>query len=308
MPNLPLISHKFHQVTRTESFEILKANNPVFFVYIGKQQGVLWEFYYMASEANQQFAYFYATNTEVGGKHFIVDSSPVVLVYKESTHYIFPLSDAFDAVDPSALNASMHTWIVQEKFLTFPRVTRENLHQLRQTRKFLVIAVVEENRLAELETHEQEFRDMVEQLVRTKRSKFHDRFQFGWTGVPDLAHTIAMQHLPTPHLLVLNSTTNHHHVPDDDPLQMTPEAIEVFLETIANQTATVYGGDHYSVRVYRAFFETRRILREMWKGNPILCFILFVVPFGFFMIILYSIFCADIMDAEDGDDDHEKKE
>ncbi|KAL7011114.1 hypothetical protein ACKWTF_014093 [Chironomus riparius] len=296
------------QVTRTESFEILKANNPIFFVYIGKQQGALWEFYYIASEANQQFAYFYATNNEIGSKHFMIDSHPVVLVYKENTHYIYPLSDAYDVVEPTALNDSMHNWIIQEKFATFPRVTRENLHQLRQTKKFLVIAVVEENKLSELETHEQEFRDMVEQIIRTKRSKYHANFQFGWTGTPDLAHTIAMEHLPTPHLLVLNSTTNHHHVPDDDPMVMTSEAIEMFLDSINNQTATVYGGDHYSVRLYRAFFETRRLLAEMWRGNPILCFVLFVVPFGFFMIILYSIFCADIMDAEDADDDHEKKE
>lgn len=226
-------------MTRTESFDVLKTNNPVFFVYIGKQQGALWEFYYMASEANQQFAYFYATNTEVGNRHFIVDSSPVVIVYKENSHYIFPFSDVYDSVEPATLNETMHSWIVQEKFLTFPKITRENLHQLRQTKKFLVIAVVEENKLNEMETHEQEFRDMIEQLIRTKRSKFHDKFQFGWTGTPDLAHTIVMQHLPTPHLLVLNSTTNHHHVPDDDPLQMTPEAVEVFLDTICNETAPV---------------------------------------------------------------------
>lgn len=45
----------------------------------------------------------------------------------------------------------------------------------------------------------------------------------------------------------------------------------------------------------------------MWRGNPILCAILFIVPLGFFMIILYSIFCADILDAEE-EEDHEKKE
>jgi thioredoxin domain-containing protein 10 len=50
------------------------------------------------------------------------------------------------------------------------------------------------------------------------------------------------------------------------------------------------------------------MIRDMWRGNPILCFILFIVPFGFFMIILYSIFCADIMDADELDDEHEKKE
>lgn len=192
-------------------------------MYIGKQQGPLWEFYYQAAEVHQQFAYFYATNLEVGSKHFIVDTNPVVIVYKENTHYIFPQSDVYNEIEMTTLNNSMHNWIIQEKFLTFPKINRENLHQLRQTKKYLVIAVVEENKLQELETHEQEFRDMIEGIIRTKRSKYHDRFQFAWTGQPDFAHSILMDNVATPHLLVLNSTTYHHHIPDDDPLAMTSE-------------------------------------------------------------------------------------
>lgn len=113
------------------------------------------------------------------------------------------------------------------------------MYQLKQTKKYLVFAVVEENKLSELQTHEQEFKDMVEQLIRTKRSKLSKRFQFGWIGNPEIAHSIAMDHLPTPHLIVVNSSTNEHHLPEDDPLQLTPEAIEIFLESVQNQTAAV---------------------------------------------------------------------
>lgn len=52
-----------------------------------------------------------------------------------------------------------------------------------------------------------------------------------------------MDSLPTPHLLVLNTTTSEHHIPDDDPLQLTSEAIHLFLESIHQQKATV-NGDH----------------------------------------------------------------
>lgn len=45
--------------------------------------------------------------------------------------------------------------------------------------------------------------------------------------------------VPLPYLLVLNSTTNHHHIPDDEPHQLTPEAVTLFLESIINQTAKV---------------------------------------------------------------------
>jgi thioredoxin domain-containing protein 10 len=41
------------QVTRPESFEILKSNNPVFFVYIGQQLGHLWNIYAEIAEKNQ---------------------------------------------------------------------------------------------------------------------------------------------------------------------------------------------------------------------------------------------------------------
>ncbi len=227
------------QVTRVESFDILKANNPIFFTYIGKQDGILWDTFYMASEAFQAHGYFYATSIEVAEKHFFIDTNPAVLVYKETNHYHFPLSDRYELVDPLYLNESLHQWINEERFLTFPKLTKYNIYQIKQTKKYLVLTVVEENKLSELATHEQEFKDMMETLIRQKRSKFHSRFQFGWIGDPEIAHSIAMDHLPTPHLLVINTTTNEHHLPDDDPMQLTPEAIEMFLESIHNQTASV---------------------------------------------------------------------
>lgn len=298
------------QVTRPESFEILKSNNPVFFVYVGQQAGNLWNTYYAVSEINQAHGYFYSTSLEVATKHFFIDQTPLIIVYKEASHFVFPLSDNHEVIEPAQLNESLHQWVTQEKFLTFPKVSRENMYQLRQTKKFLVLAVVEENKLNELMTHELEFRDMIEQIIRSKRSKYHEKFQFGWIGNPEVSHSIAIAQIQTPHLLVLNTTTNEHHIPDDDPLEMTPEAVEIFLESILSGEATVLGGDTYIVRVRRAWFESKRLLADMWQGNPILTCVIFGLPLGFLSLICYSIFCADILDAdpEDDDDGHEKKE
>ena len=41
----------------------------------------------------------------------------------------------------------------------------------------------------------------------------------------------------------------------------------------------------------------------MWRGNPALTAVLFGLPMGFFSLICYSICCADIMDAEEDEDD-----
>jgi thioredoxin domain-containing protein 10 len=50
------------------------------------------------------------------------------------------------------LNASMYEWINAERFATFPKVTSGNIDHLLQTKKYLVLAVVEENKLQEIPT------------------------------------------------------------------------------------------------------------------------------------------------------------
>lgn len=80
---------------------------------------------------------------------------------------------------------------------------------------------------------------MVESVIRTHRIRFHKRFQFGWVGNPELANSIAMSVLPLPHLIVVNSTTHHHHFPQDEPSQLTSQALVMFLDQVHNQSAPV---------------------------------------------------------------------
>ena len=64
-------------------------------------------------------------------------------------------------------------------------------------------------------------------------------FQFGWIGSPNLVNSIAMMTLPIPSLLVINTTTNHHYIPEDETGKLTPYVIELFLEQIHNESAPV---------------------------------------------------------------------
>lgn len=66
------------------------------------------------------------------------------------------------------------------------------------------------------------------------------QFQFGWIANPDLVNSIAMMVLPLPSLIVINTTTNHHHIPEDETEKLTPHVIELFLEQIRNESAPVY--------------------------------------------------------------------
>ena len=47
------------------------------------------------------------------------------------------------------------------------------------------------------------------------------------------------------------------------------------------------------------FYNARTSLEEMWLGNPVLTSVLFGLPLGFLSLICYSIWCADIMDADE---------
>lgn len=113
------------------------------------------------------------------------------------------------------------------------------MYQFSRIHKNLVLAVVEENKLNEIASHELEFRDMIEAIIRQNYEKYHKRFQFGWIGTPDIAHSIIMDQLPTPHLIVLNTTTYEHYIPDDEPEQLTSDAIELFLHDIHHERARV---------------------------------------------------------------------
>ena len=110
---------------------------------------------------------------------------------------------------------------------------------------------------------------------------------------------------------MINTTSYQHHLPDDDPIRMTPEAVTLFLDSVLEGEAPVYGGSSYTVRMYRAYYEAKTNIAEMWKGNPALTAVLFGLPLGFFALICYSICCADIMDADEEEDEeietsHEK--
>ncbi|KAI5645361.1 thioredoxin domain-containing protein [Phthorimaea operculella] len=298
------------KVTHADSIGFLKESHPVFFGYVGKQQGPLWDIFTIHAEKYQPHSWFYAMTHDVVQNEMKPPNETAIFVYKEEEAYFFEATPEL-IEDKETLNVTLDKWINAERFGYFPRITRSNINELMETEKYIVIVVVSENKLNEITQTEKDFKDMVEGIIKKRKRDLHHRFQFGWMGSPELANTIAMSELTVPHLLVLNSTTSHHHIPDDDPVLMTPEAIQMFLDQIHNQQAPAYGGNGWAVRLYRGFFETRTTLSNMWQGNPVLTALVFGLPLGFLSLICYSVCCADILDAEEEDeasDTHEKKD
>ncbi|XP_045450754.1 protein disulfide-isomerase TMX3-like [Melitaea cinxia] len=297
------------KVSHADSLGYLKETHSVFFGYIGKQQGPLWELFAIHAEKYQAHSWFYALSHEIAKSNLKPPNETAVFVYKEEEVFYFqPTNELIQNKDN--LNVTLNKWINSERFGFFPKITRSNINDLMDTEKYIVIAVVSENKLQEITQTERDFKDMIENIIRNRKHELHHRFQFGWMGNPELANSIAMSELTVPHLIVLNSTTSHHHIPDDDPVLMTPEAVSMFLDSIHNQMAPTYGGNSLLVRMYRGFFEARTTLINMWRGNPVLTALVFGLPLGFLSLICYSICCADILDADEDEtpDTHEKKD
>lgn len=92
-------------------------------------------------------------------------------------------SDAVAVADIERLNRTLTQWVNEERFAHFPKITRANINQAIQTRKFLVLTVVEENKLNELPADEHDFREMMENFTHQYYDRYHKRFQFGWVNM-----------------------------------------------------------------------------------------------------------------------------
>lgn len=77
-------------ITRHESLANIKNTNQLFFMYIGPQEGVLWEAYWSAATKLQPFTYFYSGNVEIAKNEVTINELPAIFVYKEDTHYFYP--------------------------------------------------------------------------------------------------------------------------------------------------------------------------------------------------------------------------
>jgi len=308
--------------------------NGLFFVYTGSLETPLYNEYHMNARHFQKDEFMYSVTPSVMSKHVKLVKDPAVYVYKDNTFYLFdeePTPERQErAVEEknsedttlspgsptptaptSVVNTSLYGWVTAERFPLFVKVTRGRFSNIMATNKYVVIAVLEENKLLEISPEMEDFKEMVRQVIENNREKYHKHFQFGWTGSPDLANSVAMETLSLPNLLVINSSTYQHHLPEDLPTFLTPEAIQIFLDSVLAGEAPSYGGSSWLVRVYRAYYEAKSGLTDMWRGNPVLTAVLLGLPMGFLSLIFYSICCADIMDAEEEEEEeeyHEKAE
>ena len=93
------------------------------------------------------------------------------------------------------ITESLHHWVLRERFPRFVKVTRGRFSQLMSTKKLLVMAVLEENKLGEITPDMEAFRAMLHSVMDNHIDRYRPHYQFGWTGSPDLANSVAMDTL-----------------------------------------------------------------------------------------------------------------
>ena len=170
----------------------------------------------------QQHEFFYQTEAKLAEKFSGVKETQSIRVFKDGRSYRFDEESAEiisaeqqqrlprDLIKDNNDNAqdiasgesvqlnkteSLRTWILRERFPKFVKVTRGRFSHLMSTKKLLVMAVVEENKLGELTPDHEAFKSMLSTVLETNIDKYRHHFQFGWTGSPDLANSVAMDTL-----------------------------------------------------------------------------------------------------------------
>lgn len=78
------------EVTRAESLANLKNMNQLFFMYVGYQEGPLWDAFFEVASKMQQHAFFYAASNEIAKQHVDIEELPAVFVHKENVHFFNP--------------------------------------------------------------------------------------------------------------------------------------------------------------------------------------------------------------------------
>ena len=310
---------------REELEEAGRSSGGVFFLYVGREEGPLYQEFLQNARHLQKDEFMFSCSPELVAGEVEVGGEAAILVRKDETwhRYSGGVVGGLERVERSQAeeeggtttpppetavqDTAFYSWVMAERFPLFVKVTRGKFGNIMSTNKFLVIAVLEENKLGQIEPEQEDFKNMLKEVIVENRAAYHEHFQFGWTGTPDLANSVAMETLSLPNLLVINSTSYQHHLPEDHPTQLTPAAIKIFLDSVLAGEAPTYGGSSWLVRLSRAVYEGRSAFADMWRGNPVLTALLLGLPAGFLSLIFYSICCADIMDAEEEEEEfHEK--
>ena len=207
---LRLMGPSVTQLENKVDFEMAKKRSELFFLFAGENEGTEWVYYTKIATKLQQHEFFYYADAKTAEMFSGVKETQSIRVYKDETSFKFDeeteqiertqrdLDENGKEIvvsNPKNFTASLQHWILRERFPMFVKVTRGRFSHLMSTKKLLVMAVLEENKLGEITPDMDNFRTMIHMVMETHLDRYRPHFQFGWTGSPDIANSVAMDTL-----------------------------------------------------------------------------------------------------------------
>ncbi|XP_068693616.1 protein disulfide-isomerase TMX3-like isoform X2 [Montipora foliosa] len=254
-------------------------------------------------------SYFYHIDDQEVLQEDIQVKSPTILVSKDGSFFTYE-------GDVSEQNVS--DWVNSERFEAFSHISRSNFHEITETGKLLMLAILAEQK------SKKKINERVSKVVKSvaliQREKFHRFFLFGWMLGDTIASNIMMSSLAAPFLMVYNSTDHVYYLKQYSELkeEFTEDNLTSFLNDILDGHEQGYGGDSYFQRLYRGIWDLFGTIYDIWTTQPIAALLMFGFPLLIFSFVIYMLCIADPgpeeeeldeMEFEDeiGDDEQEEK-
>lgn len=164
------------EMTADETFEELCAKHVTVFGFIGEKEGEVWDSFNSVAEDHQSHLNFYAFQANKIPAHHFADLKgvdlPKIFVYKDRKAFLFDQSEEIDESEGGNLTSALSSWVAKERFPRFVKVSRSNFQQLLTTKKFIVMAVVEEDKLGRITDDMTKFRNMLEGIINRQVDKY----------------------------------------------------------------------------------------------------------------------------------------
>ena len=245
----PRVSLAYHEL----DFENVKHKIPLFFLLVARKEdedSQMKKEYFELAEKHFLDAYFYYAHPDHIKKTVKIKTTPRVGVIKDSD---------FSYFDPTEYT-SMEQFVKLEQFLTFAEISLTNFHNMLDTKKILVILLIDpkdESKLPQTRKLRQAFKI----YSKTQKRKYQKEFQFGFTENNDLLNGIAIWTLPRPILFILNTTSYQYALVNllDSKNKVIEFEVENILNDVRENKLEWYGG-------HSMFRNIRRPLWELYRA------------------------------------------
>ncbi|KAM9307548.1 protein disulfide-isomerase TMX3 [Gastrophryne carolinensis] len=264
-------------------FDHVQKRHQVLFVYVGVESTLKEKFIEVASELIV-YTYFFSASEEVLPEYVKLNEVPAVLVFKDSTYYVY---DEYEDGDLSG-------WVNRERFEGYLHIDGFTLYELGDTGKLVAVAVIDDKNNSAEHTR---LKSIVQEVAKDYRALFHRDFQFGHMDGSDYINSLLMDEVQIPTIVVLNTSNQQYFLPSKN-IESIEDMIQ-FINSILDGTADAQGGDGILQRIKRVIYDARSTVVSVFKSSPLLGCFLFGLPLGVISIMCYGICTADSDDTEE---------